>query len=160
MHFLNSSNLPLLCMIPDPKYNFFTRPSFSKRGIASFYTVLSNHYPYMQITSLAKWLIELNECCTPAMWQRAFRETYKASHCSNHGKAYQKTPSVVPNPLSDFKDEPWQFPQVMSKHRVTVWNTSTCYCFATILWCCSMFYWLKNRDLVCSHPFLPCSSLI
>lgn len=59
-HFLNSSNLPPMTITTELIYNFLTHLSYPKRVIASFYKVLSNHQPYTQVTSLTKWMQELN----------------------------------------------------------------------------------------------------
>lgn len=47
--------------------------------------------PYSKVTSLSKWVEELNINVTLEMWKSAFRLSNVASHCSNHWESHLKT---------------------------------------------------------------------
>lgn len=129
-HFLKTSKLSSVASIPEELHGFYSQPTYSKHDISIIYAALMDQCPLTQINTLSKWKTELNLTTTPSKWQKAFKYTYAASHCSNHWETYQKT-------LHRWYLTPYRLSKIYTNSPPTCWrNCGSIGTIAHLLWFC------------------------
>lgn len=129
-HLLASTNIPTTVSIPTPTFQYLFTSPCPKRGISQAYACLNNTKDFSQLHTLDKWTKELDTPISQDQWLRAFRETHKASHCSNHWESYQKT-------IHRWYLTPYRLSKMYQGHPPSCWrkcgSTGT---IAHVLWFC------------------------